>query len=162
MRYAEWEREVLNINSIEETIKQFRNSLEEVWYIDRHVIDFADDVPSLEDKDGFWATCEVSLKLLDEWHDYINNLTDNTIFAIEPYLIIDDEWLSRLKNAPPPHIFVCLAKQSKYLKPSIFYDGVLGAELNSESLSYLLVGKGYKRIRIRGSDEKQGCWIIMY
>jgi hypothetical protein len=162
MNYKQWEANILEANSLEKIIEQFRLSSDKVWYLDRHIVDSIDEIPELEDNDNFWSVCRTALALLENWHEYVDKLTDTEILASVPYLVIDDEWLQRQQDSPPPHIRLDLAKQSKYLKPSFFFHTSVETELMNNELKMMLMGKGTGTVRVHHPDEKYGSWIITF
>ncbi|MEZ5427528.1 MAG: hypothetical protein R2747_14745 [Pyrinomonadaceae bacterium] len=162
MNYKDWETEILRENSVEKIIEQFRLSADQVWYFDRHIIDSIDDLPELEDADNFWSVCDAALALLEQWRNYVFELTNTDILASEPYLVIDDEWLERQQNSPPPHVYLTLAKQSKYLKPDFFFHATKETDSKYNEFRNWLMGKGNWKVRIKNPDEEYGCWIIMF
>jgi hypothetical protein len=161
MNYEEWKTKILEENQIETIIKHFTVSEDMVLFIDRHIIDSINDLPKLDDADNFWSVCNVAFALLEKWHDYVFELANTDILASIPYLVINDEWLQRQQTAPPPHICLDLAKQSRYLKPKFFFHASAETDPLDIQFKNWLMGKGNWKVKIKNPNEKYGSWIIM-
>jgi hypothetical protein len=143
-------------NDLAKLVKSFRESDDPVWHFDRHVLDVLECVvlrPEL-----VTAACVAGLSLLHQWCNQRSAMAEDGMVISEPYLIIDDDWLETAPNAPPPHVYICLAKgQNESVEHELHPD----QPTLPLSLSQLLTAdETYGRIGGAFEDEPSTAWLI--
>jgi hypothetical protein len=99
---------------------------------------------------------------IEQWLMDVLEIRIAGLFASTPLLIIDDEWLAEIHDAPPPHVILTLAKRPEFLP-----DETLGGQAIdpaecpfSSHLSGRLQFSTIKRIEPSEERESLGGWII--
>ncbi len=83
-------------------------------YVDRHV----GEPETTDGLDVVISTCVAGIRLMNKWKAERIELMQEGFLISDPVLIIDDEWLTEAQGAPPPHVYVVLAKdQASYRAP---------------------------------------------
>lgn len=148
---------VCSANRLREVAEHLLQTSDPAYHVDRHV---AEPPQGLEVE----AACSAGLALLLDWTQDAALLGSVGLVASLPLLVIDQEWLDELPDAPPPHLIVTLAKNSSLL-PS----GELNAKRCSKAdcpLRGLLSGEleTVSVFRIEASDEREslGGWLFRF
>jgi hypothetical protein len=117
MRTEDWIKAVLSDNQLAQVAEDFKVTGEPCWHLDRHVIDTFLRLPVLSDASIAVAGCLAGIALLRAWEEERKRVLSTRVLISSPVLIIDDEWIKQESNAPPPHVYVCLAMMEKNLEP---------------------------------------------
>src|SRR4051812_43521025 len=112
MTYAEWSKNVLAANRLQDVVDGFATSGENVWCLDRHVLGVGDSGPVLEDAAVIVAACRVAISLFREWDAVANHDREDSILVARPMLVIDDDWLEGVDSAQPPHVVTTIARHA--------------------------------------------------
>ncbi|MBA3406143.1 MAG: hypothetical protein H0U13_15910 [Gemmatimonadaceae bacterium] len=161
MKYETWENEVLNDpdNDLNLMVRRFLETGERIWYIDRHMCD--PGAPELEGTSGWLAACMVALKLLRNWSIVSARVEGTGVLVSRPFLVINDEWLRQDENSPPPHIYVCLAKEEADFKPVQYEDVTRSEKTGDAEIDALFIeGDLLGRVSAVGDDGPVGLWIV--
>jgi len=155
MSLPDYIQSVCAANSLEETALHFLQTSAPAYHADRHV---AEPPQGL----GMEAACSAGLALLVDWSREAAALERLGLVASKPLLLVDQEWLDGLADAPPPHVLVTLARCSSDLPPE-----ELNAKRVSQSacpLESLLIGdvENATVLKIDASDEREslGGWLF--
>jgi hypothetical protein len=146
-------------NDLEAIARAFRASGQACWHIDRHVIAGAPDArpPDVELRG---AACKAALALAGKWLAQRRAQHGAGLLISEPYAIIDDEWLSGEIDAPPPHVYLCLARDPLSLHPVRHELLGLTEASGNRIIDSLLTGRE-RLFRIEGAfDGEPGAWIL--
>ena len=155
MNTADYINAVCASNRLRETAEWLTHSSENVYHADRHVAEPPENVSGR-------AACTAGLSLLIQWTNEAAALQADGIFASKPILIIDQEWLDELPEAPPPHILVTLTKRLG----SLPREEMLGKAFAHTDcpISDLLTGplSDITVIKIEPSEEREslGGWLF--
>lgn len=143
-------------NDLAEIVNSFRESSEPVWHIDRHVLDVTDSV--IADQAFLIAACAAGLSLLHKWSSQRSAVTVDGVVISEPYLMIDDEWLEAVPNAPPPHVYVCISDDGH---ESVEHEPARDQYPLPVPLAQLLTSsETYYRVCGAFDDMPGGAWLI--
>jgi|688.fasta_scaffold418830_2 hypothetical protein len=157
MELINYIRKVVEANSLQRIANYLLESSDSAYHADSHV-----DAPP--QGLGVEAACSAGLALLREWTQEAAFLGPFGLVATPPLLVIDQEWLDELPDAPHPHVLVTLAKNAAALpsgelnaKPSSKADCPLGRLLSGE-LETVSV------FRVEASDEREslGGWLFRF
>ena len=99
--------EVLEQNALADTVDAFVASGDPCWFVDRHVLGPSIEKPGAE---LVSATCAAAVELARRWLKEVQAFRSAGLFISQPFVTIDDEWLDRVANSPPPHVYVVLAR----------------------------------------------------
>jgi hypothetical protein len=148
-------RAVCGRNRLVDTADWFLKSNGGVYYVDRHV-----DVPP--EGMSVDAACQAGLALLEQWAYELEDVRKRGLFATNPLLIIDDEWLLPSEEAPPPHVMVTLATQMDLLQANSVHGERV--DVSEFPLWKMLNGRlrfaHVTRIEPSLERESQGAWAI--
>ncbi len=162
MEYSELEKEILedNDNSLSQIVESFFESDDECWYIDRHVIQMGDSRLSSLTISFIYIACQAALVLLKTWNAQRLDWKGRPCCISVPLLIIDDEWLAACETAPPPHVYMCIAKSESSYKPVKHKHAKKVDKTENKELDKIL--KGNIRIyRLPAfSEDEFGAWLI--
>ena len=117
MKLSDWVTNIVERNDLRRIVNDFAVSPELCWHIDRHVMEVTERVPDLSDASYTVAGCSAGVALLREWTQQVRTLQGEGTALSSPFLVIDDDWISGRDNAPPPHVYVCMAKNVAHLSP---------------------------------------------
>jgi hypothetical protein len=90
-------------NRLQRIADYLLRSIDRAYYADSHV---ALPPQGL----GVEAACCAGLALLLDWTSEAALLDRIGLVASKPFLLVDQEWLDELPDAPPPHVLVSLYK----------------------------------------------------
>jgi hypothetical protein len=161
MDYRSWEDHVVtaDANRLETIVAAFVNRADAThWHIDRHVVDT--EMPQISDVDATHAACLAGLALLSAWSIARRSLGETDIRISEPYLMIDDEWLRNEDHAPPPHVYICLAKRDEDFNPIVHDDAVEATATGFLGLDEILGEQGATLKRLDCAESGSGLWLI--
>jgi hypothetical protein len=155
MDLQEYIQAVLAANSLRDVALYLLETGDAAYHSDRHV----DEPPQGL---GAEAACFAGLALLREWARDAESLSPIGLVSSKPLLVIDQEWLNDLPDAPPPHVLVTIAKSSSDLpseevnaKQSTKADCPLG-KLLSDELEDVTVFK----VEASAERESLGGWLF--
>jgi hypothetical protein len=155
MSLQDYIKSVCAANSLEETALHFLQTSDPVYHADRHV---AEPPQGL----GVEAACSAGLALLANWTREASAVERLGLVASKPLLVVDQEWLDELPDAPPPHVLVTLARCSTDLPPE-----VMNAKRVAQAacpLGNVLVGdvESATVFKIAASEEREslGGWLF--
>jgi len=148
------------VNDLPETVRDLELSDDRVWHIDRHVI----DVGGERDDDRIDPAllidaCVAAVALARHWITQASNLRSSTRLISKPFVTFDDEWLTGAADAPPPHVYICVARDEAAFAP-VFHGGLVErASLGIPELDSRLIGQG-QLFRLDGEYGEPGGWIF--
>jgi hypothetical protein len=153
---------VLESNSLHNEVEMLRNSGESCVHIDRHV-----ELPKPhESRDVAQITCLAGIRLLMQWRTEREELLSSGVQISAPVLVLDDEWMNQLTDAPPPHVCITIAKEAKSFAPPQFVDHG-GDDFDGFSLKGMIEQEAGRRTVVRVSAnpnppyEEMGFWLVM-
>ena len=111
MLEQEYIAEVCRENILAETVDWLLQSDEDRYFADRHVAEPPEGLSA-------HAACLAGFALLEDWAADLAEFKRRGLFGDEPVLMIDQEWLDELPDAPPPHVILGIAKNGDALPPS--------------------------------------------
>ncbi len=161
MDYEELKRRVLEENDLMDTVNSFLKDDDQVYYADRHALEYAgyDYDPYALDPETIKLGVKLGLDLLRHWSQQRKSVT--SLFVSEPYLAIDEEWLLGLPNPAPPYLYICLAKTEDAFAPN----PVIGSPERSLALDGDIDLSGTAVLYVEGYDDPDeeevfGAWHI--
>lgn len=140
------------VNDLAENVVALEQSADAVWHIDRHVIDVDESAPVIE-------ACLAAVALARHWMTQASRLRSSTRFISKPYAILDPSWLSGEPDAPPPHVYICLAREQAAFAPAYHQELVERPSTGIAQLDEGLAGEG-RLFWVDGWHEEPGCWIF--
>jgi hypothetical protein len=111
-----WIKKTLEENSLFEVVQYFLQIEDDTYHLDRHLVDSPSDVPKKvrDQKDSIYiAAFDLCMKWAIDAKIY-SGLT----FSV-PFVVVDDSWIKGEKNAPPPHVRLCISKSKAPLDDSV-------------------------------------------
>jgi hypothetical protein len=149
---------VLAENLLEDTVEHFLSTDDEWTYCDRHVLDPVG--LSAPDEQLVGAACEAALALGRAWNRDRARYASRDVRISRPYVIVDDDWLGRMENAPPPHVYIWLAREHAPMEQREGEPSTRRDRSGHPAIDALLTSD--ERLhRIEGPEEGEpGCWII--
>ncbi len=161
MDYEELKRQVLAQNDLLEDVASLLEDDDQVVYLDRHAIEWsaAKYDPYVLNPETVKLGVMLALDLVRHWSAQRKSLT--SIYASEPFLYMDEEWLLGRKNPAPPSARICLAKSEQAFDP-VPFEGDPHRRLNLDSDIDLT---GASVVYVEGYDdpeekERLGAWLI--
>jgi len=103
-------------NDLTRLVRAFMHSGDSCWHIDRHVIDFVGERVAATPSE-IREACEAAVALAARWAEQSGALRGPDFLISAPVALIDDEWLAGRENAPPPHVYLCLARDADSFRP---------------------------------------------
>jgi hypothetical protein len=98
-------------NDLANMVRAFLDSGDPYWHIDRHVTD--DEEARRPSPELVQAGCAVALLLGKAWAKDREAVRSPDVLISQPVVIIDDECLQGTENSPPPHVYICLARDTR-------------------------------------------------
>jgi len=138
---------------------EFRASGESCWHIDRHVITEISE-GAQPDAHLLLTACRAALALARKWLEQSSAVRDPGLFVSEIIVILDDAWVTGVIEAPPPHVYICLARDQASFKP-VQRRQILQCKSSGNRIVDSLL-TGHERIfRSEGAFEGEpGAWIL--
>ena len=140
------------LKSINDSILKFEKSNDDYYSIDRHIYEIDEvDIKELSVPIGMECLIEIVSLIA---------LYSGPIYFSVPYLIIDDEWVLKMPNSPPPHIYLWLLRSKEISHYDHFSDSVAASE--DEIKKFGLIEKEKWVIHRIDSNEfhEHGCWLV--
>ena len=146
-------------NDLVAMARHFLDSDDRCWHIDRHVADV--DQAWNPSPELVRAACAVALMLSRRWAADREGLGSSGLLISRPYVIIDDAWLDGETASPPPHVYVCLARDDASFKP-VTHDMATPVRVTGNATVDALVGPDTSISRLAGAfdDEPGRAWMI--
>lgn len=139
------------VNDLGENVVALEQSADVVWHIDRHVIDVDESAPIIE-------ACVAAVALARHWMTQASTLRSPTRLISKPFVVFDVEWLSGEPDAPPPHVYICLAREQTAFCPAEHEGVIERPSIGIPELDAHLVKEG--RLFWRDGAEEPGAWIF--
>jgi len=155
VKTADYIKGVCDQNRLIDIADWLIRSDDEVYYADTHVSPPPEGLP-------ITAAVEAGLALLVQWVDELGLVQQRGLATSNPMLVVDNEWLENLAEAPPPHVTITLAKRRELIVPQslrgqlvdragTLFDGLLTGRLRGASLT---------KFEPSIEDEGLGGWVI--
>jgi hypothetical protein len=145
-------------NDLVAIVRAFQESDQQVWHIDRHVLDVTEDVGT--DVGSRVSACAAGLTLLRKWSSQRLLASRAGSVLSEPYLLVDDGWLEGAPAVAPPHVYICIAADEEAFSPVQHEDSSKLAPQAPPALASLLTGKETVR-RLSGAfEDEPGAWQV--
>lgn len=113
--YQEEKSRVLSENDLIEIAARFRDLPERSFHLNRHVFP-----PRFEREERSLSKTRMGiilgLDLLNAWSTS-KAAVAKSMFTSEPCLIVETDWVRGRRNAAPPYVYMCLAKDSSAFQP---------------------------------------------
>ncbi|WP_299399516.1 hypothetical protein [Pelagibius sp.] len=161
MDYEKLKQRALAENDLMDTVNHFVRDDDQVYYADRHVLEYAghDYDPHALDPTTIELGVQLGLDLLKHWSEQRKFVA--TLSVSEPFLCIDEEWLLGRQNPAPPYVYVCLAKTEEAFEPAPFEGSghkelVVDGDIDLAGTEVVYV-EGYDD---PDEDEVLGAWLI--
>jgi hypothetical protein len=160
MDYGKLKQRVLIENDLMGTVDPFIKGDDEVYYADRHALEWSGYHydPYALDPVTIKLGVMLGLDLLRHWS--VQRKAISSLHISEPFLCIDEEWLLGRANPAPPSVKICLAKSEKAFSPVPFEgtrrDLILDSEVDLSGTT-VVFGEGYE---YPDEDEILGAWLI--
>lgn len=122
MGFEDWISRILEENALEDILDWFESSEEQWAYFDRHVVDYAGEIPAFEGLTAPEAGCLCAIRLFGAWQKAVKNNRAGGIAVSSPVLFIESEWLKGEDRSPPPHVYVTIARDAESLNVPPFID----------------------------------------
>jgi hypothetical protein len=122
-----------------EAIARLLDSTVEVLHVDRHVLEIDENASR---SDAIHAAIALAIR----WSAERGRL-DTRYLVSDPYVIVDDDWLSGGTEATPPHVYICIAQHASVFDP-VMHDDAVPSSL------------GVPELDVYDVYSAEGCWII--
>jgi hypothetical protein len=146
-------------NDLTHLVLAFMNSDDSGWHIDRHVIDVVRERGRATPSE-IREACEAAVALAARWAERSIALRGPDCLISAPVALIDDEWLEGRENAPPPHVYLCLARDADSFQP-VWRAARLNVDTSGNAIVDSLPRGDVTLSRVDGMfADRPGAWVL--